>query len=173
IPGTLRFENSVDLDSVLSAASVAGVYFDLPGGTAGTYTAGSDFGMPLSTTSVTGSTASLTTLNNAVVGNLLYYSAVAGSTGGTAGVYIDVLGDTGVGAFSATGDFTIVGSTTGGLGLVNAPTSAPANNTEMFTSSANFIWSDNSATSHATTTNDWTNGVDIPSLPTSTVSLSF
>ena len=173
IPGTLRFENSVDLDSVLSAASVAGVYFDLPGGTAGTYTAGSDFGMPLSTTSVTGSTASLTTLNNAVVGNLLYYSAAAGSTGGTAGVYIDVLGDTGVGAFSATGDFTIVGSTTGGLGLVNAPTSAPANNTEMFTSSANFIWSDNSATSHATTTNDWTNGVDIPSLPTSTVSLSF
>ena len=41
------------------------------------------------------------------------------------------------------------------------------------TGNANFIWSDMSAPGHSTTTNDWTNGVDVPKLPTISRSLIF
>ena len=155
IPGTLR----VTTDTVAGAFadSLDGLYFDLSGVSAanGTYSATDDvaFGLAAATGGVN--------VNNAAVVNDLRW-APSSST-----IYIDrnVGGGTND-TYQAANDDKIAAT-------ITLPTTAPTAETEAYTSNFNFIWSDNSAASHTTSTVDWTNGVDVSNLPTQTLSLSF
>ncbi|MBI4994410.1 S-layer homology domain-containing protein [Candidatus Peregrinibacteria bacterium] len=158
IPGALRY-TTTDVNGTVLGES--GVYWDLSG--FDVYTVGTDISIARSvgTTAIT---------NDGVVTQDIRYSTAVGGTLASTGAFIDV----GTGDAFTVADSTLIGSNTVATTLfVTALTTAPAANAELFTASNNFIWSDNSNTSHATTTTDWTNGVDIPTLPTTTLSLSF
>ena len=96
--------------------------------------------------------------DDAVVTNLMCYDA-------TQKLYIE-LGTT-CATYAAASDHTIVPAS------VTAPTTAPTVLDEAYTSNANFLWSDNSQTSHTTSTADWTNGYLVDDLSTSSLTLSY
>ncbi|MBI2453876.1 hypothetical protein HYV58_01720 [Candidatus Peregrinibacteria bacterium] len=174
IPGVMYYTT----DNVIATTVSAGIYWDL--NVDEDYSTAADIAVGLIADSGTGGPT-----DNALVTQDFRYTTGSGNgtggptdnalvtqdfrytTGSGNGVYIDA---TAGNTFAAASDHLL---TTGSGNLLAGLTTAPANNAEIFTSNFNFIWSDNSAASHATTTNDWTNGVDIPSLPTQTLSLSF
>ncbi|PIR52686.1 hypothetical protein COU76_05135, partial [Candidatus Peregrinibacteria bacterium CG10_big_fil_rev_8_21_14_0_10_49_10] len=132
-----------------------GIYFDINGD--GNYTAAADLAIPV--TAATGA---------APTDDALVTSDVRWTTTGPTLYFDTERSGASANTFNAAHDDNVTLDA-----MLNEGSITTANNAEVYTSGWNFIWSDNSAVPHTTSTTDWTNGTDINSLPTQSVSLSF